>query len=202
MALTKANIHAEIRSLLNEATAGFFTNEEIDSWIDQAAIDISSKTLCYEQSSPITLMKYQIDYAYPMNCIKVVACLYDNKGLVRIDPEKLGNLTGKQGGPPGFFCDWAKKIYIEPVPNEAYNGQSVTVLFAAQTNDITNIDEQFKVHAILFGLWRGKLKDRKYGEASQVLNSYLNFLLFNRQDLLVREVTARSDRKIPDSKKS
>ena len=198
MAMTKANIHTEIRVLLNEVATGFFLDTQIDNWIDQAAIDISSKALCYEASGEITLVQGQLDYAVPTDCIKVVACQFANKGLMRIYPWQIGHISDTIAGPPQFYYDFATKIGIWPLCDTASNGKKVTVLFSKKTDDITKIVDQYQPYGILYGLYRGLIKDSKYGNANNILTRYLNNLLFHRQDLQEREVDSWEMMKIPD----
>jgi len=186
MALSKAKIHTEIRSLLHEAAAGFFINTQIDNWIDQAAIDISSKTLCYEASDEITLIDKILDYDVPSDCIKVLTCQFEKKGLVRIYPRHMGHISETIAGRPEFYYEFAAKVAFWPVCNTTNSGKKVTVLSAKQTAVITNIVDQYRPFAILYGLYRGFLKDKKYASASDILTVYLNNLLFHRQDLQER----------------
>lgn len=186
MSLSKANIRTEIRTLLHEAAAGFFVNTQIDNWIDQAAVDISSKTLCYEASDEITLAEKYLEYSIPSGCIKVVTCQLDKKGLVRIYPRHMGHISDTIAGPPGFYYEFAAHIGFWPVCDAANNGKKVTVLSSKQTNVITNIVDQYRPYAILYGLYRGLLKDKKYASASNIISVYLDKLLFHRQDLQER----------------
>ena len=186
MVLSKVNIHTEIRTLLHEAAAGFFANTHIDNWIDQAAMDISSKTLCYEASDEITLVDKQLEYSVPSGCIKVVSCQFEKKGLVRIYPRHMGNISDVIAGRPEFYYEFAAKIGIWPLCNATNDGKKVTVLSSKQTSVITNIVDQYRPYAILYGLYRGLLKDKKYASASNIVTVYLNNLLFHRQDLQER----------------
>ena len=52
---TAAEALQMVRALLNEPTASYWTNDEINKWIQEAVMDITTKTLCYEKSDDITL---------------------------------------------------------------------------------------------------------------------------------------------------
>ena len=72
--LDKAYIHAAVRSILQEPTAAFWTNEQIDNWINEAAMDISTKTGCYEQTHSFSTVANTLEYSEPTGCIKVHSC--------------------------------------------------------------------------------------------------------------------------------
>ena len=46
----------QVRSLLNEPTASYWTDAELNQWIQEATIDISTKTLCFENNGEISLV--------------------------------------------------------------------------------------------------------------------------------------------------
>jgi len=201
MALTKANIHTEIRTLFNEAAAGFFDNTDVNNWIDQAAIDISSKALCCEDGSQeLTLVEGILEYARPTGIIKVISCRFENKGLYRIEPKQIGHLGSTTSGPPQFFYEFAKKIGIYPVCDAASATKKVGVLGAKEVDSIVDatFPDEYQPYAILYGLYRGLLKDKMYANANNVLTMYLNNLLFHRQDLQERGQDSRDMMKLAD----
>jgi len=197
MAYTKENILDEIRALLNEPTAQFYSDAEINEWIDQAAIDISSKTLCDESSDTITLVSGQLEYTKPTGCIKIYACRYGNVGLMKINPRQIAHVTAAAGAPQ-FYYEFAGNIGIFPVAGAAQAATDVTVLCSLQTDDITDIADEYQPYAILFGVYKAKQKDGKYDQAAQILVQYLNSLIFHRQDLYDRGVDSKDMFKIPD----
>jgi len=201
MALTKANIHTEIRTLFNEAAAGFFDNTDVDNWIDQAAIDISSKSLCCEDSSQeLTLVEGTLEYDRPTGIIKVISCRFENKGLMKINPWQIGHLGSTTSGPPQFYYEFAKKIGIYPVCDADSATKKVPVLGAKEVDSIVDASfpDEYQPYAILYGLYRGLLKDKMYANANNVLSMYLNNLLFHRQDLQERGEDSRDMMKLAD----
>ena len=198
MSLTKPQILTEIRALLNEPTAVFWTDTEINNWIDQAALDISAKTLCYETTSDITLATDTISYAEPAGCLKVHAILYENKPLTKADAKKIGTAAARDAGEPEYWFHYAKKIWLWPVPDSSRTDKKATCLLHASTNDITLIKDEYQPFAILFGLSKGLLKDRKYTQSAHVYQMYLNSLGFHRQDLQMKPADAKDQYEIPD----
>lgn len=47
-----SEIRSRVRDLLNESSAGVFTDDEIDRWINDGQVDLATKALCLERSLP------------------------------------------------------------------------------------------------------------------------------------------------------
>ena len=188
MALVKVTIHTKARALLNEIIEGFWLNTEIDGWIDDAALDISAKTYCYEVSASVTLATTTQLYSLPADCIKALGAIYVNKGLKRIVPWMEGLQTAVVSGPPEYFFEITEKIGFVPYPTLAENATTVTLYYAKSTNDITKIPSKFQVPAILFVVMMGLLKERQYAKAGQILQVYTALLDLDRGEVEVEKV--------------
>lgn len=191
-----SDIAAYVRVLLAEPNALFFGDDEMDNWKEQACMDISSKALCYETSEPIALLDDTLEYAKPAGCLRVYACLFENKGLHRIHPRQIGHASEMKSGPPEFYYDFAGKLGFYPVCDEASEGKNVTILFSKLTDDICNIPIEYRLYAILYVLYRALIKARKYASARIIVKIYLRNLLFQRQDFYERGIDTRDMMKI------
>jgi hypothetical protein len=199
MALAESTMIAAIRYLLNESTASFFSDAEIRVWIAQAAGDISSKTLCYETTAgDITLVADQLEYDAPAGLLKPRALTYQKKGLIRILPHQIGHLTHRTSGPPEEYYFLANKIGLWPLPDASIATQTVSVYGAVFTKAIANIPEWYEVPANWYGVMQGLLKDKRYAQAGQLYQMYLNSLAYGRQDLTDQAPDVRADFKQPD----
>jgi hypothetical protein len=200
MSFTKEQILAEIRTLLNETSPGFWLDAEINNWIDQGALDISAKTLCIEDIATIALAAGTPEYNFPAGAIKIAACHFNGKGLVKIKPHQVGHISTKKTGEPEFWYPFARLIGVYPVPDASREGKKIKVYFHALTSDIAEIPDEFQSLGILFGLRNALLKDRKWASAAQVNGIYLNNAGFGRQDLVQKPGDAKEDYKVPDYK--
>lgn len=187
MGLVKATIHAKARALLNELIAGFWTDAQINEWIDDAALDISSKTYCYETMDLITLATSTQLYDLATNCLKILGLVYSNKGLDRITPWMEGKQTAIVSGEPEYFYEFANKVGLVPVPTSTENGHTITRFNACSTNDITNIPLKFQIPAVLFVTAMGLLKERQYGKAGQLLQLYTSILGVDRSEIEIEK---------------
>ena len=73
--LDAAYILAAVRSLLAEYSSIKWTDDHINKWVQEAAIDISMKTLGYEDTDSITTAANTLEYTDPSGCIKVHSCI-------------------------------------------------------------------------------------------------------------------------------
>jgi hypothetical protein len=198
MALSEATQRTNLRYLLKEASAGFFTDAEINAWIADSATDISAKTLCYETITAITLVASTLEYTEPTGCLKVSAVHYNNKPLVKIHPKALGRETSRVAGPPEQYYYFAKKIGFWPLADAAAAGITPRVFHAAVTAAIANIPDQYGPLSLLYCLVQAKIKEEKTSQASLLYQMYLSAALYHRQDLVEQVVDAKSELKIPD----
>jgi hypothetical protein len=208
MALSLANAITEIRDLLNEATASYWTDAQITKWIQEGCRIFSSKTLMTEADDSITLVANQLlytssDEAWIANCIEPYAAYYDDgsnnfKGLVKVHPRQIGNLALKTAGPPKYYMMHNRSIYIWPLTTAAIvtAGGLVMVLYATETDDITAISDEYQHLPIIYALAKCKQQDLKFGEANTLLTQFYNEVNFERADKHERETDSIDDFRI------
>jgi hypothetical protein len=196
LSLTLAQVKTEIRVLLNEATAGFFTDAEIENWIKQATIDVTSNSHCYEGTVPLTLIAGTVEITKPAGCLAVETIMHDGRGLVKIHPRQLGHIDAT--GRPKYWYYFAGRIGIFPAPDAVAAAKSTNAYIAMETDDVTLIASVYQLDVITLATQKGKLKDQKYSQAAALLQMYQNSVLFHRQDLQVQRVDAKEILKVPE----
>ena len=205
MAYTKAQVHTEVRALINEPTPAFWSNAEIDEWIDMAALDISVKTHCVETTGTVTLVASTLSYAEPTtfsptvagdsNIIKVYSAFLLNLALQKVHPRMWGHISATASDTPRYYSHFAGSLWFYPV---ATGAGTVTLLCSVRTDDVTALPFEYQHLAIKYVAYMAKLKDRKYAEAAQLYAEYANGILFQRTDLQDRGVDAKEEMTIPD----
>jgi hypothetical protein len=109
--------------MLYEPVARYYTDLEINTWIDDACKDISLKTFCNTaKGSAITTVAGQAEYAYPdtVNATAVVTLgiktLVDssNVSLEFITPDLFGRVTDASMVKWG---EWNREIVLSPTPS-------------------------------------------------------------------------------------
>jgi hypothetical protein len=210
MALTLADAITEVRYNLNETTAVFWTDTEITNWIKEGVRLFSSKTLMVEDTQDIspliadTLYYDSADESWIANIIEPYSAIYNDgsttyKGLVKIHPRQIGNVALTSSGPPKYYCLHNRHIYILPLSTstEVDAGAKVTVLFAKETDDITDLTDEYQHLPIIYATAKAKQKDQKFNEASALLSQFFQEIAFERQDKHGREVDSLDKFKIP-----
>jgi hypothetical protein len=183
MGLTKSIIRDRARALLDEAVAGFWSNTELENWIDDAAIDISTKTYCCEVSGSVTLATGVQIYNVSTDYIKILGAVYASEGLKQITPWMTGLQYAVSTGAPKYFFDIIDKVGFYPVPTTTENGTIVTVYYAQVTSNIANIPVKFQTPAILFVTFMGLAKERQYTKAGQLYQLYIQSLNLDKIEI-------------------
>lgn len=201
MAYDATTILTAIRAVLNEASAAFFSDAEINEWVSQAALDISGICRCVEDTDLIAMKNGVASYNLPAASIQAVHAREEATGigLIRITPSIAGHESGGgDGETPLRWFEWNRKFYIEPRPDSAMDGKNIEVFFFKETNAIADIPFWCQHLAIDYAVYRGKLKDRLYAEAATLYAAYLNSLLVRRNDVYAHLPHTMADLKIAD----
>lgn len=196
MAFTETTSITEIRSLINEATASFWDDSEIISWLKQGCLDWCEKTLLLTKEDTITLVTNQYKYttsgsSYISNAIRTLHAEYSNKALKRLSFEKFRGHTQMvlaNDEDPKYFYDKYNGLtftfYIADTPSTSQNGSTVDVIFAIRTDDITEIPYESQQTIFNYAASKAKMKERQWQEAQLFWQIYLNNLTFSRKDKL------------------
>jgi hypothetical protein len=193
-----AAVVTAVRSLVNEPAEVLASDTEIQNWIKQAAVDISTKALCYETIGALTLVAGTMEIAKPTDCLKVYAIYHNGKGIMKIHPRQIAHLGTVASGTPLYWYEFGGYLGFYPVPDAGAAAATTKGLYSKETNDITVIPETYQPLAVLFAASKYKLKELKPAVAAQYYQQYLNSLMFHRQDLYERGVDSKDMFKIPD----
>ena len=136
---------AIVRSVIGEASASFWSDSEIETWLDQGISDISARGLVIQTADSFLLVTGQLEYtdlvsggsSGATDIVKMWGAIYispDNEyvGLKRIYPSQIADLPFMAAGPPKYFYKFADRIGILPLPTTSENAQSVKIYFSKQ----------------------------------------------------------------------
>ena len=200
MAFTLNQSITEVRSLLNEDTASYWSDTQITSWIQQGVLDWTEKSLLLLKEDTITLATNTIQYTTSGSsniddAIRTMHATYGDKALQRISFEQLHKHTARALGTdktPTYYFDHYDgttfTFYIGPKPSATQNGFTINVWFACRSDDITAIPYEYQPHVFLFACHKAKFRERQYQEAHLYYQTYINNIVFARQDSLARGV--------------
>jgi len=77
---TTAYLLQTIRAILNEKSAVRWIDDQLNKWVQEASIDISTKTGCYEQTHVFQTSENTLEYDEPDGCVKALGCLKGGVG--------------------------------------------------------------------------------------------------------------------------
>ena len=192
MSLTLSEAVADVRQLLNEPTAVFWADAEIEDWIKEGVRIIASKTLSVEADEDLTLVTNQLIYtsaghSWIGDCLEPYAAIYNNgankyKGLEFIHPKQIGNSLTFTAGAPRYYSFHNRSFYVWPLPSTGTNGNTVSVLYAKETEDITAILDEYQHLAVIWAQARAYEKDHKHQMAAGLKQHFMTDANFERQD--------------------
>ena len=196
MALTLANAITEVRYILNEPNAVFWSDAEITLWLQEGSRIIASALQSVEADNDITLATSQLSYtssdeSWIGDCLVPYAAIYNGssnkyKGLQFIHPKQIGNLLTFTPGEPRYYSFHNRTFYIWPLPTSTENGGSVTVLYAKESDDITELSDEYQHLAIIWAQAKSYEKDRMNAQAQALKQQVFSELQFAKEDKLNR----------------
>lgn len=207
MSYTLATATTAVRQALNEDTAAFWTNSEIQTWIQEGCLIFSSATLMVEDTQNITLvanqLKYSVsDHSWIDTCVELYTAIYNDgsnnyAGLQKAHPRMLGHLDVFTPGDPRYIMIHDRQIYIWPLTTAAVAGKTISVLFSKVTSDITLLEDEYQTWPIVYATAKAKEKDRREAEAGALFSQFYTMINFERQDKHAREVDSTDKFLIP-----
>ena len=193
---------------LIDVSGGFWSDDEIENWIKEGTRVFSSKSLMVEEIGTISPMILTTPYydsgdeTFLANVLEIYAVIYNittsYKGLVKIHPRQIGNLAKSAvTGPPKYYCLFNRQLYIFPLASAAeVSAGTLDVLYAAETDDITDLADEYQHLPITYATAKALQKDQKFGQAGVLMQQFYQELSFERSDKHDREVDTIDDFKI------
>lgn len=193
---TSTTARTQVRSLLGEATASFWSDTELDNWIKEAVEDISKRALCIQDTDTFLLVTSQYEYTDLVtngadgvaDIVKVWGAIYLNPdgeyiGLKRIHPMQLSTLDSMIPGVPQFYYHFDDKIGVFPLPTSGENGDSVKVYFSKQSQSIGDLPNEFMPLTFWYAASMAFKKEHRFAEADKFYTMYLESLKALKQEL-------------------
>ena len=195
-------IRTQIRSLLNETTAAFWTDAELNRLINEAERDIAAKALCLEAIATVTASSRTTSFTGH----KILRAEYNSQGLIKILPKMMGGLQ-TSSVVPQFWFQWGQYLVLEPKPATNYTITLYTAIAPSTgmgtvegtaDTDQPSIPARFHELITLFVLSRAYLKDRMFNTAGNIYRTYINELTIARKQVIERYADTRNNLNIPD----
>lgn len=179
--LTRTAAKTRARYLLNEPTARFYTEVNLNDWCNDAVSDISSKTYCYQiVATAINTVSGTSEYVFPttyntsaINTLGVKTVINSaSLSLAYIMPDQLGKTTEN----PNEMCwtEWGRKVLLSPTPTAVYNLRFLVWLEAEQTAaGALNLPQPYQYLVPLYMAIKGHEAKRNVDLAMKMQEYYL-----------------------------
>lgn len=178
-ALTRTACKTRARTLLNEPSARFFTEVELNSWCDDAVRDISIKTYCVQhKGTAFETVNGTHTYAWPDTIATTAVATLGIKTIVDSNNVSLEFVTVDMLGRVNDsstpkFTNWKRNIIFTPTPTAVYTYTPYIMVVATQTA-AGNINLPSAYHHLvpLYMAALGKTKRRDMDHASTIFQTY------------------------------
>ena len=192
---TVADLTSEVRSLLNESTADFWTDAEIVIWINSAIKNVIARTHCLSSVTQFTLDSGTSEYKIVEDYVFVKGVIYQSgvttfRALSKGSEAAVG-LTTKEM--PQYFYETKAKPGVGIYPlidskDTTVSGNTIYVSFVPLQATLTGTSSiptpaTFDKHIVYYAAGHGFIKDNKLLRAKLMLEQYQSELDRFRIDL-------------------
>ena len=196
---------------LIDVSGRFWSDAEITAWVKEGCRIFSSKSLLVESIGTISPMILTTPYydsgdeTFLGTALEIYAVIYNTttyyKGLVKIHPRQIGNLANQTPSttsqPPKYYCLFNRQLYIFPLAGAAeVSAGTLDILYAAETDNITDLADEYQHLPITYATAKALQKDQKFGQAGVLMQQFYQEISFERSDKHEREVDTIDDFKI------
>jgi hypothetical protein len=203
MSQTLSDYNTEVRRLLHDANANFYTNSELTDNINAARLRLVRDTGCLRELQSYTLLQgaETFNYSDLPKSTRTLDILNINVywGNSRVPLRylawtdfnaQLRYWQNYQGLPIGFSIYGANKVFIGPVPDQNYTADVDTVIMPLDLVNLSDVDEipaPYTSPVQFYAAYIAKYKEQSYGEAEIFKQEYLK----NAQSVLNSVFTRR-----------
>lgn len=204
-AYTLKGFRTSSRDLLNESVANFWTDTELNYWINDGIREIAEMTGCIQHIDSLTTTNGVRTVSYTgYDCLNVeyVPASGSRRSLVQSSPLQDGH-NQYDGTAPQYW--WVNKgvIGIDPLPDATYNLLAyISDIPADLTVDsqVPEIPPSFCSLVPWYVCYRAYLKENNFGAAALCYQIYRNEMVYIAQDILANVPDARSEMRYPPTR--
>jgi len=168
-----------VRANLNEATASFWSDVEIQNWILLGCVHLCTIGLALENNANVTLANGTLEYSVPTGVKRIFAAIYNGGSgayypLIKINLRQFRHVQSSGiSGQPVYFYSFAEKVGFWPVPGASQASKTVAVYGYKVSDDLTEIPREFRPAVIEFATAMALWKDRRNGDAAQAYGRFV-----------------------------
>lgn len=178
-ALTRTACKTRTRTLLNEPTARFFTEDELNTWCNDAVRDISIKTYCMQhKGTAFETVAGTHTYAWPDTIQTTSVATLTVKTVINSNNVSLEYVTVEMMGRVNDsaipkYTLWNRNIVFAPTPTAVYTYTPYIMYVAKQTAAGNLVLPSAYHHLVpLYMAAMGKAKRRDFDHSSTIFQTY------------------------------
>lgn len=204
-AYTLENIRQRVRDTLNESTATFWTDTQIDAAINDGIRTIAEMGNAIQHIDALTTTNgtRTVSYnGYKMEAVEYKPASGTRLGLYKTIELRLGRLP-LNGATPQWWFDSNGKFGIEPKPNATYNLDAYLYDYTSDLTVNTQIPEippSFRPLVILFALYRLYMKERSVQQAMMCYSMFIGELQHTTLDFSYMDRDTKTEYNFSDAK--
>lgn len=209
--ITVQTIIDRVRYDLNETTAAFWSDTELQQWTNEAIWEINSKTRCLEKAVfTQALAEDDYDYSITGDWLSIETILHDSGvttgdsdtneaqrrlyTLKRIDIRNYGHT--RETGRPKQYAVWNDMLYVWPIPDSDQSGTTLIIFSIDLPTSITSASSAIETPAYFDHSILNYVKAKAYYKDKRDAKGNYYMALFN--NALREYVVNILKRNIPD----
>ena len=187
MTTTLSTYITQVRRLLHDANANFWSDQELTDDINEARSRLVRDTGCLRSLQTSSVLTNQEVYSYdtlnPLTVDIININLYwgNTRIPLRYLPwtqfnAELRFWQNYVGRPIAFSMYGPRQYYVSPVPDQTYVTELDTVILPTplvNSNDVDTIPDVFTGPVQFYTAWIAKYKEQSYGEAELFKDQYV-----------------------------
>lgn len=190
--MTGADIITDVRSGLLEPVPGFWTDQELLTWINRAETDFVNRTRILEGKETLTTVPGQSEYPLPTNWMSSKGIFYNDQDTTTLEnrwgPLEATSLEKMKQENPSFLDDsvstrnkprlywiWEREVNLFPVPDVS---SQIKMFFKAKPTPLTstsssiNIDDALAPALVEYVKWKAWEKEKELDLANSSRELY------------------------------
>ncbi len=170
---------SRVREMLNEVGTAFFTDADLNNWIDDAVKDICAKTFCSQKiGDAFTVSPSTTAYDYPTTVGTTAVVTLGIRALINSGGESVPyvdqDLIGRT--PVGTMCwtVWGRKIYFgwQPGVNQNVTSYLWTIVGCTADDAEFAIPQAYHFLVVIYVLYKAYQKRRSFELSTDMWKQY------------------------------
>ena len=171
--MTPTTIKELARQRYNAIGDNFFSDDELNSYIYAACMELSAKSKCIRRVYTTSTVANTQEYSKPTNTVSIKRITYNGYKLNKItmredDALTIHNQATTATGTPCHYFEWSDSIFLRPTPAAV---GTLKIFSYNQPQEVTNtstieVPERYHIDLVDYMLEKMVAKDQNFDAAS------------------------------------